>query len=90
LSVYQATLQVEMPDIKKTALDLYIADRVKEMRLERNISQAVLAVRLGVSHAFIGVIENPKHRAKYNLQHLNKLAEIFDCSPKDFLPEKFM
>lgn len=56
------------------------------MRNERNITQAVLATKLDVSYAFIGQIEDPKHRSKYNTSHLNSLAKIFNCSPKDFLP----
>jgi transcriptional regulator with XRE-family HTH domain len=72
----------------KTELDLYIINKVKELRLKVDMSQAVLAIKLEVSDAFIGQIENPKHRAKYNIAHLNKLAQIFNCSPKDFLPEK--
>ena len=72
----------------KTELDLYIINKVKQLRLDTGMSQAVLAIKLEVSDAFIGAIENPKHRAKYNVNHINKLAEIFNCSPKDFLPEK--
>jgi hypothetical protein len=30
--------------------------------------------------------ESPKKAAKYNLNHINKLAKIFNCSPQDFLP----
>jgi len=77
-----------MPEVNKTELDLYVIERVKEFRSKINMSQAVLAIKLDVSDAFIGQIENPKHRAKYNLAHINKLAQIFDCSPKDFLPDK--
>ena len=77
-----------MRENHKSELDLFIVNKVKELRLEKNISQAVLAIKLEVSDAFIGQIENPKHRAKYNIAHLNKLAQIFDCSPKDFLPDK--
>jgi hypothetical protein len=47
-----------------------------------------LAYLLDVSIGFIGNIENPEYRAKYNLNHLNELAKILECSPKDFLPEK--
>ena len=72
----------------KTELDLYIINKVKDLRVKTGMSQAVLAIKLEVSDAFIGAIENPKHRAKYNVNHINKLAEIFDCSPKDFLPDK--
>ncbi len=72
----------------KTDIDLYVVNQVRELRIEHNISQAILAVKLDVSDSFIGAIENPKHRAKYNLAHINKLARIFDCSPRDFLPQK--
>jgi transcriptional regulator with XRE-family HTH domain len=76
-----------MSDEKKTRINLYIIDRVKEIRLKNNMSQSILATKLDVSDAFIGAIENPNHRAKYNIDHLNKLGKIFNCSPKDFLPE---
>ena len=72
----------------KSPLDLYIINKVKEMRMRDGISQAVLAVKLGVSATFIGNIENPRHVSKYNLAHLNLLAKLFNCSPRDFLPEK--
>lgn len=77
-----------MAEIKKTELDLFIVGKVKEMRLKYKWSQAVLATKLDLSNGFFAQIENPKHRAKYNIAHLNKLAIIFNCSPKDFLPEK--
>jgi len=76
-----------MSEVKKSALDLYIVERVKQMRIDQKMSQAVLAIKLDVSDAFIGAIENPLHRAKYNTEHINKLAQIFHCSPRDFLPE---
>jgi transcriptional regulator with XRE-family HTH domain len=76
-----------MSENKKSALDFYIIERVKQMRQDRNMSQAVLAIKLDVSDSFIGAIENPHHRAKYNTEHINKLATIFNCSPRDFLPE---
>ena len=77
-----------MSDVKKSDIDLYISDRVKNLRLRENYSQAVLATLLDVSDAFIGQIENPKSISKYSLVQLNKLAKIFKCSPRDFLPEK--
>lgn len=76
-----------MADIKKTELDLFIVGKVKELRLQHRMSQAVVATKLDVSNGFFAQIENPKHRAKYNIGHLNKLAKIFNCSPRDFLPE---
>jgi transcriptional regulator with XRE-family HTH domain len=72
----------------KSEFDLAVIDRVKKMRLENKMSQAVLATKLGLSDAFIGQIESPRSKSKYSIEQLNLLAEIFQCSPKDFLPEK--
>ena len=72
----------------KTEIDLFVIAKVKEMRTEQGWSQAALAGRINVSATFIGNAENPKLADKYNLTHINKFARIFDCSPKDFLPQK--
>ncbi|MFI4954554.1 MAG: helix-turn-helix domain-containing protein [Gammaproteobacteria bacterium] len=77
-----------MRGLPKSNIDLYIIEKVKKLRTEHKISQAVLATKLDVSDAFIGQIENPKHTSKYSMVQLNKLAKIFNCSPRDFLPEK--
>jgi len=68
-------------------IEQYVVDTVRRMRLEKKISQKELAYSLNLSIGFIGDIESHKSRAKYNLAHINKLAELFECSPKDFLPE---
>nr|WP_226904987.1 helix-turn-helix transcriptional regulator [Pedobacter schmidteae] len=72
----------------KSEFDLCVIENVKKMRTAHKISQAVLAIKLEVSDAFIGQIENPKNRSKYSLEQINLLAKIFNCSPKDFLPEE--
>jgi transcriptional regulator with XRE-family HTH domain len=77
-----------MPKNKHTKIEQHIINAVKERRLAKNISQKEIAYFLDVSLGFIGNVENPKYRAKYNLNHLNELAKILKCSPKDFLPDK--
>ncbi|MDN3581887.1 helix-turn-helix domain-containing protein [Mucilaginibacter flavus] len=72
---------------QKSDIDLYVIARIKALRTERGISQAALALRLEVSDAFVGQIESPRHVSKYSLDQLNRLAVIFECSPRDFLPE---
>lgn len=74
--------------INLSAIDLYVISRVKEMRLEKGFTQAQLAYKLDISYGFVGQAESPKHRAKYNINHLNKLAKIFECEFKDFFPPK--
>lgn len=70
-----------------TEVDKYVIQQVKAKRLALNLSQLTLSQKLGMSDSFISHVESDKKRAKYNLNHLNELAKIFQCSPKDFLPE---
>ena len=77
-----------MPKSNTREIDQYVIGKVREMRVKLEISQAELAQLLDVSEGFIGNIESPNYRAKYNIHHLNELAKIFNCSPRDFLPDK--
>lgn len=74
----------------KTKFEIAIADRVRAIRLEKGFSQEYLAEALGVSKGFIGQIETPRHASKYSFTHLNKLAKEMNCSPKDFMPDKYI
>ncbi len=70
-----------------TKIEQYVIDKVRNMRQGQGISQAELSLQLNFSEGFVGHVENPKRRDKYNIRHLNELAKIFKCSPKDFLPD---
>lgn len=72
----------------KTKIDSYVINKVKEKRLEKNLSQADLAYELDVSIGFIGKAESSKYPTHYNIKHLNDLAKILKCSPQDFLPKR--
>ena len=74
----------------KTEIEQYIIDRVKEIRIPKNISQAKLAHLMDISTSFVGNFENPKHTAKWNLNHLNRISTERDVPFKDFFPEKEM
>ena len=71
-------------------IDQFVIDRIREIRLMKGISQSELANQIDLSRGFIGDVENPHHRAKYNLNHLNKIAIAFNCSIRDFFPEKYL
>lgn len=77
-----------MSSTLKSDIESYVINKVREKRIAASLSQSELAGELGVSNGFIGQVESPKHSAKYNLNHINKLASIFKCSPKEFLPDK--
>ena len=72
----------------KSKIDQYVINRVKDKRVENNLSQADLAFELSMSVGFIGKVESTKYTSHYNLKHLNLLAKILKCSPQDFLPKK--
>ena len=69
-------------------VEKYVIDRVKEKRIEVGLPQIALSQKLNMSDSFVGHVETPKRRAKYNINHLNALAKLFKCSPRDFLPER--
>lgn len=72
----------------KTTIEQFVINHACKLRTKVGLSQADLAIKLGVTPGFIGKVESSNSRAKYNLNHINKLSEIFGCSPKDFLPDK--
>ena len=71
----------------KSDIENFVINKVREKREQASLSQSQLAEEIGVSNGFIGQVESPKFPAKYNLNHINKLAVVFKCSPKDFFPD---
>jgi len=75
---------------KTTEIEQFVINTARLKRMQKNISQSELAHLLNVSPGFIGKVESPKYSSKYNLNHINRLAEIFKCSPQAFLPEEYI
>ena len=71
-----------------TKIEKFIIQAVKSKRMEAGFTQIALSQKLNMSDSFVGHVETPKRRAKYNVNHINALAKVFKCSPKDFMPEK--
>jgi transcriptional regulator with XRE-family HTH domain len=78
---------MEMSKSPKSDFELYVINQVREKRVSHKMSQDDLAVMLDTDRSFIGQVESRNNPSKYNLNHLNKLAIEFGCSPRDFLPE---
>jgi transcriptional regulator with XRE-family HTH domain len=70
----------------KSRFDQAVIDLVKGMREAKRLSQDDLALYLDVTRGYIGQVESPQERAKYNLNQLNRLAYEMKCSPRDFIP----
>jgi ribosome-binding protein aMBF1 (putative translation factor) len=69
-------------------IERFVIIKVKEIRERKGLSQVSLSLAIGKSTTFISDIEAPSKKAKYNIKHLNEIAKILECSPKDFWPEK--
>lgn len=72
---------------QKSKIDWYITCKIRELRIQKGLSQEDISLHLNISTGFIGHIESPNFRAKYNTSHLNELAKLLQCSPKEFWPE---
>ncbi|AMP98665.1 DNA-binding protein [Pedobacter cryoconitis] len=75
-----------MSEISK--IEQYVIDKVREIRMKAEISQSNLSAGMELSSKFVGNVESSKTPDKYNINHLNKIAEILQCSIKDFFPDK--
>ena len=71
-----------------TKIEQYVIDQVREKRKAVGLSQIELSQKLSMSDSFVSHVETTSRRAKYNINHLNALAKVFKCSPKEFWPEK--
>ena len=69
-------------------IEQYVIDYVYKLRIQQKLRQEDLAYVINTKPSFIGNVENKSHPAKYNLKHIDKLADHFGLSPKDFLPDK--
>lgn len=52
------------------------------------LTQEDIARYLDVARSYIGHVESPTTRAKYNLNQLNRLSVEMNVSPREFIPEK--
>ena len=66
-------------------IDLFVIQKVIEKREARDMTQEALSISLNYSMSYINKFE--KGKKKFNISHLNEIAKILKCSPKDFLPE---
>ena len=73
--------------IMKTEIELLIIDEVKKLREEKNIKRRKLSMELKLTSTYVGRVEDPYNKAKYNLNHLNELARYFDVPFSYFFPE---
>lgn len=69
-------------------IERFLISKARELQEAQGITQEQLSLSLGKNIAFISQIEAPSKKAKYNIMHLNEVAKILECSPKDFWPDR--
>ena len=55
---------------KNSPIEELVIQKIKQLRIERNISQLALSDILGISDGQIGNIESPKYQHKYTLKQI--------------------
>ncbi|MGN6639742.1 MAG: helix-turn-helix domain-containing protein [Mucilaginibacter sp.] len=73
---------------KNYPIEEHVIEFVRKLRIDQHLTQEDIGTIIGVKQTFIANIENPNHKAKYNLKHIDLLADHFGLSPREFLPEK--
>ncbi|MDN3586106.1 helix-turn-helix domain-containing protein [Pedobacter aquatilis] len=72
----------------KSNFELAIVENVKRIRNQHKKSQPYIAMVLEVTDGYIGQIESVRSASMYSFDQLNKIAQEFNCSPKDFMPSE--
>ena len=80
------TLLPKISFFMKSKIDLFVITRIKERRMQKNISQRGLAAILDCSPSFIGQVESEKFDVKYSVHQVFLVAQFFECSPAEFFP----
>lgn len=69
-------------------IEQYIIDVTISLRHKFNLKQSDIGKIINTKTSFVGNVENYNNPAKYNLKHINALANYFNLTPRYFLPEK--
>jgi transcriptional regulator with XRE-family HTH domain len=84
-----AYLNLQMKDQDSiSAIEQHVIDYVIDLREKHDLTQDDLANIMHLSRSFVKNALSPNHRAKFNLRHINALADYFNISPREFIPEK--
>ncbi len=80
------TTDVKKPKITKTVIELYVIEKVKELRESRKVGQKKLSSELKLSISYVGRAENIHSNTKYNFNHVNEIARYFNVPFAYFFP----
>ena len=73
----------------KTGYQENVINKIKKLRLEKNISQNHISEILQISPGLVGNIESYKYPHKYTIKQLYLLAVYFNCKIEVFFFDEF-
>lgn len=73
--------------VQKTDSQILVINRVKKLRVDKNISQQQLALIIDATSGTIGNIESLKYPNKYTLTQLNIMAHHFNVPIESFFKD---
>lgn len=63
---------------KNSNIEDSVIQKIKRLRIERNISQSALSDILGISDGQIGNIESPKYQHKYTIKQIHEFCSFIE------------
>lgn len=63
---------------KNSPIEELVIQKIKQLRIERNISQLALSDILGISDGQIGNIESPRYQHKYTLKQIYTFCSFIE------------
>lgn len=72
----------------KTPIQLFVSQKVREIREELALTQEQFAEKINCSRGYFADRENPNTGIAFNLESINTIAKVFNVSPQFFIPKK--
>lgn len=72
----------------KTKIQLYVSEKVKELREEHSLTQEEFAEKINCSRSSFAGRENINSDEAFNLEAINTIAKVFNVSPQYFIPKE--
>lgn len=73
---------------RKSKIQLFVSQKVRELREENALTQEQFAEKINRSRSFVANRENLYSKEAFNMDILNEIAKVFKVSPKYFMPEE--
>lgn len=74
--------------MKRTVLDDYVINKIREIREEQGMSQETLSFKMHCRSNIVSKAE--RRKINYNIRHIYYIAIALNRKPSDFFPDQLM